>query len=875
MRPIKLKISAFGPFVKPVELDFEKGLKGEKLFLIHGATGAGKTTILDAICYALYDESSGKERNILNFRSEQATQNDKTFVEFTFALREKIYKIIRCPGYDMPRGIANVTKFAELYENGELQTSDWRETNKKIKNLLTFNAEQFRQVVMLPQGKFRDFLMADSSKRSDILNVIFNSTFYEKIEEGLKEKSKIAEEKFNDLSATKEKLSAEIKEIGTVEEVEKNLQQAKKSVENLKLQSDTAQKNLTAGEMLNKDFERFDLAEKKLKISQSELEKILSEYTPAKKEFEKRKAEQSQLQEVINKFNELKKISQYLKEFQAKQKELTDAEKSEKFAKEEISKLDKSIVKCENELEKIKKQTEELQDADLKFKDAEQLLKSAKNKQDRQKELERLRKELANAEKRFLIAVKNRDDAEKKLNRLNLLVKMSSAAKLAENLSEGEPCPVCGSIHHPKLAISEEIIPTDEEIEIAEKFLKGKESELQLTSNSIEVTKQKINSQEEEIKKLGETIEISDAEKIYFDAKKTAEDLEVCKKRFANGEKVTKQKIEERDKAREFFDTKSKAAENLRGILSAIQKQIPTKYFNNPEKLSEEISLTQKLKIELETAWKIAQDKFHELEKLKSTQEGKIKTEEIAKNDAEKKIIDKQKPDIEELKNSAKNLSENYLKAVSDFAKLEERFNRLKKVSDELEKLSEEILIAEKNHNIWKRLSDVASGKNISKISFQRYYLGVMFQDIVRESNDRLEKMSGGRYIFREMETAKRYKKSAGLDLEIFDAYTGKARPVETLSGGESFIASLSLALGLANVVKNISGGINLDTIFIDEGFGTLDSETLDTAINTLEDLQQGGRLVGIISHVDDLKQRISARLEVKKTKNGSYANFA
>lgn len=174
---------------------------------------------------------------------------------------------------------------------------------------------------------------------------------------------------------------------------------------------------------------------------------------------------------------------------------------------------------------------------------------------------------------------------------------------------------------------------------------------------------------------------------------------------------------------------------------------------------------------------------------------------------------------------------------------------------------------------MWKTLSEVANGKT-SKISFQRYYLATMFKDVIREANNRLEKMSGGRYRFRNREDVIGRSKKGGLDLEILDEYTGTARPVETLSGGESFLASLSLALGLAAVVQNNSGGIELDTIFIDEGFGSLDTETLDFAMKTLIELQSGGRLVGIISHVEEIKNRMPVRLEVFKTKTGSYAKF-
>lgn len=886
MRPIRLKISAFGPFIKPVELNFNDGLKGEKIFLIHGVTGAGKTSILDAICYALYDKSSGGEREVDNLRAEQAKPSDKTEVEFEFALGEKIIKIRRNPRYSLPKGTADIKKSVEIYENNKLKIFDNKEAETYIKNLLGFNVEQFRQVVLLPQGKFRDFLMADSSKRSEILNVIFNATLYAEIEKILKEKAKNFQGIFENLGTAQKNLLTEAAEIISAEkleeknlpekisELEKDLNQSKIDVEKIKNQLDEAQEKWTAERDLSKDFERYEVLEKDLKATQAEFEKILSESAQAKVEFELRKDEEDERKKIENKIDELKKNQKDFIELQKKISELKQAEESEKNAKSEIEKLERVIKKCHEELDKIKIQAEKLQGADVTAKELEQNLKNSQTRQARLNELLRLKKIYQNSQKNLALAEKNRDDAQKKLDRLNWMIKNSAAIKLAENLQEGDPCPVCGALSHPKLAIAEGIIPSEEEILIAEKELKRLEIERETTINSVTATGEKIKFQEEEIKKLGEVPEVEEAEKLFTVAKKLADELKICRERLPKGEEVTKQKILEREEFLKIFETKSKNAEKLRGIIAEKKDQISAEYLSDSAQLEADLKFFQKKYDAMLQAWKLAEEKFHRLEKILSAQEVKVKSEQSAKVELEQKISGKEKPDLAKLNDSIKIFSENYSKAVADHAKLEERFKRLKNIFEKLCELKEKLLLAEKNKEIFVRLSSVAEGKNLSKISFQRYYLNGMFQDIVRESNDRLEKMSGGRYHFHEMETVKKRKRSAGLDLEIFDAYTGKARPVETLSGGESFLASLSLALGLANVVKNISGGVNLDTIFIDEGFGTLDGETLDVAINTLEDLQSGGRLVGIISHVDELKKRIPARLEVTKTGSGSFAKF-
>ena len=277
----------------------------------------------------------------------------------------------------------------------------------------------------------------------------------------------------------------------------------------------------------------------------------------------------------------------------------------------------------------------------------------------------------------------------------------------------------------------------------------------------------------------------------------------------------------------------------------------------------------QEEKSKLDAAFIDADKNFQQTLSQKSKLEGSIKTAENVHADAAKKIEGKVKPDISALQKQADTASKIHLEKSLAANTLKQNIDRLQDISMKLGHLTTEIEVAENNFVMWKKLSDTANGK----LSFQRYYLNSMFQHVIIEANTRLDKMSGGRYQFRNKEQTNKAR-LAGLDLEIFDANTGTCRDVATLSGGESFLASLALALGLAAVVKNTAGGIKLDTIFIDEGFGSLDSETLDYAINTLIDLQSDGRLVGIISHVEELKQRIPNRLEITKHKDGSTVKF-
>ena len=881
MKPINLKMTAFEPFAKTVELNFEKGLNGENFFLIHGATGAGKTSILDAICYALYGNSSGGERNGKMMRSEQAAANTPTEVEFTFSLGDKIYRIRRALKF------GNEDSTAEIYQNNLLLTNGAKKVTDLVVGIIGFKIDQFRQVILLPQGSFKKFLTANSKERGEVLNMIFDANFYALIENRLKEKYSDSKKICAEMLTRRENFLNDAKEISavtaekfdeenisaTIETFGENLSHAQNKIAELKLQLDKANADLTAAQILNKDFENFNAAQKNLADSQAALEKISADLKAAQLEYQKRKAEENLRDELKNKISELNKINAAISELETKQKDFQKAKDAETLAQDSLKKLESQQKKCEQRLDDLRKQENSLQGADANFVQATQKLKDAQNRADCLKEINRLQKESAAAQKRLDTAQKNFDAAQKELKRLQLIQKMCTAAKLAKDLKDGEPCPVCGSIHHPKLAVTNEIIPTDEEIERAETFLKRRQEELDAANRGITSIDEKITAQKNLLEKFVDVPEISAAEKIFNAAKKSADELKNARANLKKGETFTKDVIEKVQSARIDADNKTRTAEKLRGILDEKISQIPAEFLSDTKKISDNLRDAQTQKQKLDKAWQIAEDNFHACEKFYSECEGKIKAAQFSLDAAAKKIDGKTPPNISALQFQKSFAQDSYTAAITEFAKLENNLNRLQDISKKLDALNRDFDAAEKNYQIWKKLSDVANGDK-SKLTFQRYYLNAIFNEIIFEANERLERMSGGRYRFRNERNELSRQKLEGLNLEILDAYSGTARPVETLSGGESFLASLSLALGLAAVVKNTAGGIKLDTIFIDEGFGTLDGETLDVAINALTDLQSGGRLVGIISHVDELKRRVPVRLEVTKTKVGSTAYF-
>lgn len=885
MKPLKLKMQAFGPYVKPVEIDFSKGLQGSNFFLIHGATGSGKTTILDAICFAIYGKCSGENRTGEMMRSEKADKGDKTEVDFSFALNGKIYRVIRSPKF-LRKSLRSDNYVEEkasvrIYEDGKPVVID--KNVDFFKNLLQFNVDQFRQVVLLPQGEFRKFLMSNSGERGEILNVIFNAELYKKVEDKLKEKAQDADLNFGDLKNLRKNLldearsltdsDAEIFDENAVDElIEKYIADLKTfdaEIARLKSQADTAAANLADGKALYADFEKLDKSAKTLQDAKIELADAEKNFVAVQERYQKVKAGEPRLRKLDTAINELTKVQDNVADLKAAQKNLKIAEKAESDANDEMERLQSKKKIYESRLAELKANVEKFEGADVKFSEAVTKLKAAREKQIYLDELARLKKELTAAKNRLDTAQKNFDDAKLKLDRLLALQKLCTAAKLAETLKDGEPCPVCGSTVHPHLAVSEEVIPTDEEIEHAENYLERRRMEKDSATTAPAKIIGKMTMIESALKNYVDTLSIADAQKLVDDIKIAASTLDDSRERLKKGEDFTEKLYREIEKATADSNEKSKTAENLRGIVKEKKTQIPAKYLKAPEKIILDLKDCEAEKNQLQDAISSAEKNFQQASNQKSHLEGALKTAKKNYTDDAEKIKDKEKPDIDTLKKQYDDAQKVHIDKTVAASTVDKNLKHLQRISLKLKDLAEEMERAEDICNMWKKLSTTANGK----LSFQRYYLNSMFQHVIREANTRLEKMSGGRYQFRNKEQTHKGR-LAGLDLEIFDANSATCRDVATLSGGESFLASLSLALGLSAVVKNTAGGIKLDTIFIDEGFGSLDSETLDYAINTLVDLQSDGRLVGIISHVEELKQRVPNRLEITKHKSGSTAKF-
>ena len=1038
MRPIKLTISAFGPYASKQVIDFEE-LKGRNIFVISGKTGAGKTTIFDAISYALYGEASGESRETDSLRSHFADDNTETYVELEFELRGEKYTVNRVPKQKKKkaRGEGYTEKSADAtltLPDGKVITKVKNVTDKIIE-ILGITREQFKQIVMLAQGEFKKLLLADSVEREGIFRKIFNTYDFEKIQAELKDKAAnlsknrtkskhemeinlknikgehdivideyvdfpLVIEKLKDLLERDNNIYKTLNEEG--QEVDNNLQvknQEKAIIEtnnNLLKEKEIITKALE--ELLSKEDEYKNKAkaiidgknakevkyiEDKLIETTKKLTKREEDYNLSLKNIDSLKLKQEEANKLLQieeskecdreklsvEINNLNKLEEKIIELDSLNNKVMHLKQSA-----ENSKL--QIINNKKETEELKKSKEE---KELQLKDIATLetkkveLESdikAKNKTlDEVRELFKVIRSFQNTYiehnnkakeyKEFEVEYKK---VKENYEKMDDLYKKEQAGILASKLQENEPCPVCGSTNHPnKATIKENLkIPTKEELKVAKENLDKLEKEnlekinnlttlnsnkttyleqvnnhLSMLSATLNIDKTFNSETAKVVKNLGTELKsvidklkdellkvidkISLKEKIekelnlitttINEREQSLIKLEECEKNYTTELTQNITKIDEYKKEIPENITDLKTLNNL--------IEVKTKELNiGKEKLAklrlENENLAKKLEGENSTSkeinksieelkLEIANNKANFNEAIKEQGFDNIQTYEDAKlqismvESLEKEvenynselkltkakqedIINKTKDivfmDITTIDEEIRSIQNNKKELESKLRELHAIIVGNKTILKNVENLNIEFKEIEEEYKVVGELADLANGKKAPYISFERYILASYFEDIIEAANIRLEKMTGDRFSLIRKTSKSKGAGQKGLELEIYDNYTDSSRDVSSLSGGESFKASLSLALGLSDIVQSNAGGVSLDTMFVDEGFGTLDPQSLDNAIDSLLELQRGGRLVGIISHVEELKERIDAKLEVTSTSKGSKVEF-
>ncbi|MGI9895629.1 AAA family ATPase [Vibrio natriegens] len=1006
MKPIKLTMQAFGPFAKTETIDFEK-LGNNPLFLINGPTGSGKTSILDAICFALYGETTGNERQGIQMRCDLATADLPTEVTLDFSLHGKVYRVTRAPEQEAPKargdGMTVKKHTASLYELGDsekLITSKTTQVKTEITNIIGLTETQFRQVMVLPQGKFRELLLASSKEREEIFGQLFQTDIYKKIEYALKDKasaiSKAKNEFDNQIRGALQVagVSSEEELIQQKESVSEQLEQEKKSEQACLEKLNTIKSELQKAQALSAEFTRREQAEASLKLHLKNSEAIDARQQRLEKAKSASKIElqyvavqnaKTQSQELTQKISSLShNLTEATNVAEGKEAELKTAKQNveqvpqltqlqfnlEGMKEKLIEKVDLEAkianglqekqqfeTKLQQYIALKEKLTQEAQQGqktldqarvdvalvasvDAEIKQKQRLL------QDIQK-LSGLKQELAkhdaltSSKKQNLEQAKQAYvSAQQSADRLELKWHNAQAAVLAQRLQTGEACPVCGSCEHPHPAQFSEEEVTKEQVQTARAQERAAQTSYNQLNNQLEqhyvVARQYQKQLDDLSEELGEhatteavqiQAELQSAhEKLQrltaIDIAQLEKNVEQLNQRCVVGET----KINELQNQMAANESTIKANQDQ---LSKLLANIDPKY-GSVEVLEQEITQTkdqiQRLNNNLESAqsqlqqamlaksniesqlttnkqwlaeselklneaksnWQkaLGESRFkdeetylqskateqelqswqQEIDQFKQTQ---IKLEQTL-SDLKLALQDIEKPDIEVINANLNIQQQHYVESRNKLDSVRSIFERLEKVRSDIASLHDKNSKLEDEYKVFGTLYDVASGKTGSRISLHRFVLGVLLDDVLIQSSQRLSLMSKGRYILARKTEGFKGAAGRGLDLVVEDGYTGKMRDVATLSGGESFMAALALALGLSDVVQSYSGGIRLDTLFIDEGFGSLDPESLDLAIQTLVDLQQTGRMIGVISHVSELKEQMAQRIDVEPSRVGS-----
>ena len=922
MRPLLLKMSAFGPYAGNTVIEFDKlGDKG--LYLICGDTGAGKTTIFDAICYALFGEASGRLRDVSMLRSKYADDLTPTEVELLFLHNDKEYRIVRNPEYYRPSkrggGLTKQPQDACLYMPDGNVISKAKDVNKAVEELLSLNCDQFFQISMIAQGSFRELLISDTNTRQKIFRELFKTGFYLTLQDKLSEARKEISDKVSD---SKKSIELYVRDI-TVDEDDVLSIDVENAKAGLMLTEDIIELIVS---LINKDETIANDNENKLKTVNGELERVnssiaiienainskemlditLKEYEEKKPmeeaanaEFEKAKIELAKKDGIVKELSTIEaeiKKNEDIKKTEALINRLSDDEKNEteklsllsdekeqkagvlselKSELDGLKNVGVSIEEYKNKLEKLDESINELNELKkeyIKYNKGQQELEELTDKYiEDNNEFKRLRDIYEEMEQAF------RD---------------GQAGILAATLTDGEKCPVCGSLAHPDKAKLTDEIPSEEKLNEAKdnaskardkaneasSFLRSRRTfvELikeQLINNAVELFS---DSDIDEDKDLFISNLESNIESRKFEITTLRNDindkLNNEKRRETRKKEIEDNLISEYEKKLKLIDEDIASLNiEIAGINASINenklkaKEIKESLIfsdmSDAEIRRNELTYTLNSIQQLYDIKEQERNQIHDevtkltskIESLKKSLEG-IEITDVTDKKAKKTELEYKRNDLTK-------------KIQEERTRIRINNNVLANIKDKAESLKE----TEKNLSYITSLSKTANGElsGKEKIKLETYIQTTYFDRIIRRANLRFMEMSSGQYELKRQRVASDIRGQSGLDLVVIDHYNGTERSVRTLSGGESFMASLSLALGLSEEVQSSSGGVSVDTLFVDEGFGTLDSDSLDLAYKALTNVTEGNRLVGIISHVAELRNKIDNQIIVKKEKSG------
>lgn len=998
MMPISLTLSAFGPYPDTITIDFES-FQEDGLFLITGPTGSGKTMIFDAMIFALYGKTSGQIRQTDSLRCDHALNEIPTFVEFSFSLHQQNYTIKRNPKYYLEGKKTPKQPSALLILPDGKMVEGIKEVNQKMISLLGVDDQQFKQICMIAQGEFTKLIMASSDEREKVLRELFHSETYQKLEEKLKVHLKTYQDKY-DLLLNKRKdlmqelqvedhqeyLSKQTKLIASqqkeYDDLKKDLDQKKQQLQlyrlqnqrliqlkDLKQQFQDLKKQENDYQELNKTVDTLKKAQetnylyisyikqqKKLQTLKLNQEDFLKQLKKIEKDYQEKKVQadfldykQQTKEKLQNQIQETKQLINQIYQYQNDYQNLQTLKQQYRMLDEEHKLFLKKKEKFENGLQRDQERIQSEQQVQSKY----ELIKQQYVRLNEQKvkvhqlsdyydQILKLNENKSDLQEEYTVVEKQVDHEKMQYNQMEKLYFRKQAGIFALQLKEDQPCPICGSLHHPHPAQIEKEDITKEKLDQQAKKVKQQEHRLQdilqkiLLSNQkkemlVKQTKQlssELNIQEEISKEIfikeldhlskdekrmkKEYLELQDELKYIQKLKKsvalslkdmsTYESKELKQAQSLENIQVQIHQLSGKlnDSLRQYeigevnknYQQVQKEYRQLSLEIETIQQdyeKVKNKYLEIKTKISslnQQIIQEQEIYDELDNKYHTALDAFINEEEFLNlkTQINQISILEKKYQDylislkslneqiisLENEVKDSTYVDLSSLSETIKEVNQQLREKNDDLEKLKIDYSLKEKMIKDIQKINQQLEKDEDTYQRYLDLYNLASGKNNARVSIERYVLATYFENMLIYANVIMKQLSQGRYQLLRKDDAGKGRSQQGLELDVFDQESGNIRSIKTLSGGESFKAALSLALGLSRMVQDYAGGIELNTLFIDEGFGSLDSQSLDQAMNCLMELHHENKLIGIISHVSDLKDRIERQLVVERKQKQS-----
>ena len=886
MKPITLEFVCFGPYMEGQFVNFED-LERDGLFLICGETGAGKTTILDAMCMALYGRASGGARGELpDMRCKLADKDDVTRVEFVFDNGGRRYKFLRVLRRVKTRDQEEV-KYDEEQQCMELLGGEWKPllanakktaVNEMAEQIIGLTYDQFRQVIILPQGQFERLLTSKSDEKEEILTKLFHAERWERAVQRIYDQVSAQDDELKrELEGIKNELHKHVDDCDSLDGLRQKKADAEAELKELQKQAQTAattvetlEKRKTRALLDDKAFKDLDMAEGTLDNLQKQVPSVVEE-----EKLLGMADEAERLWPIYDKYAQAKKtLKEKMEEADSAQKKLEEAESAaeEKKNAREAHEAGREEYKAKKDRLPLLKNAvglyQTLSDKLERRDAADKQLQTAKTQDDQ------CGQKLKAADERLGKAVEKQRAAMEAYQRGQRAYLQGIGGVLAQKLVQGEPCPVCGSREHPAPAAMSEGHITDSELdELSEAMDQANREE----KDAREARK----SAEDRKKETAEALEKAQAKQAQcqaeYDSAKagmlegidTSEELE-------RAIQATDAAIQKFDREETSTVSALQAAQMAAGVAEAEAGRLQEELAKVQEEARvrtaawQEALKASQLEDEAQfTASRLEPEERQQRQQACADFRGQLKAagesveeKRAAVEGKAKPILEAVEAALEEAKEDAEQCRDKVVRAE---AALESMGKTLEALTARKKDHDEKRVHVDRNMEFAKRLRGSAG------VSLQRYVLGVRFAAVTAEANRLLETIYGGRYrLYRTDEASGRTLKK-GLELEVYDTTQGQRRSVNTLSGGEKFLVALSLAIGLSSVVRSGGGGVHMEAMFVDEGFGSLDDSAVDDAVSILQGIrQQSGAVVGVISHVGRLEETIPTKLEVKKERKGS-----